>query len=65
MERHSETISTLSDMQKSLQQKLLNLYSKRDMLSRQVGSSANLDSMDYDKLEREVYNIEIKCEELQ
>ena len=32
MERHSQTINHLSEMQKSLQIKLMNLYSKRDVL---------------------------------
>ena len=33
MERHSETISSLTQMQQTLQVKLMNLFSKRDYLT--------------------------------
>ena len=36
MERYAETSQNLSDMQKSLQNKLIDLYQKRDNLKRQV-----------------------------
>ena len=36
MERHSETLSSLTQMQQSLQVKLMNLFSKRDHLTSQL-----------------------------
>lgn len=46
-------------MQKSLQIKLMNLYTKRDSLQKQIsGTSTELDKEEYDQLEREVYKIQ-------
>ena len=55
MERHSETISSLTQMQQTLQVKLMNLFSKRDYLTAQLsGADSELQMEDFDALEREV-----------
>ena len=63
MERHSETISSLTQMQQTLQVKLMNLFSKRDNLNSQLsGADSELQLEDFDTLEREVSQIQLKCD---
>ena len=58
MERHSETISSLTQLQQTLQVKLMNLFSKRDNLTTQIsGADSELQLEDFDALEREVSQI--------
>ena len=65
MERHSETISSLTQLQKTLQVKLMNLFSKRDNLTAQIsGADSELQLEDFDALEREVSQIQLKCDQL-
>lgn len=66
MERHTQTITQLSEMQKTLQVKLMNLITKRDNLLKQIdGNESEMDKENYDQLEREVTLIESKCDKLQ
>ena len=65
MERYSTTVSQLQEMQKSLQVKLLGLFSKRDDLQKQLeGTQSEGDKEQYDKLDQEVTLMDTRLGEL-
>jgi len=49
-------------MQKTLQLKLMGLYTRRDSLHKSIqGSAAELDKEEYELLERQVHKLQEQC----
>lgn len=62
MERHSHVCQQLTEMQKTLQLKLMGLYTRRDSLHQSIeGSAAELDKEEYEQLERQVHKLQEQC----
>jgi|LauGreDrversion4_2_1035121.scaffolds.fasta_scaffold1088558_1 hypothetical protein len=62
MERQSHVCQQLTEMQKTLQLKLMGLYTRRDSLHKSIqGSAAELDKEEYELLERQVHKLQEQC----